>query len=76
MHKHARVFITHGGLFGTSESVYSGVPMISMPIFGDQMVNTELYVQKNVAVALDYQNITEEALNAAFDKVLRDPLYA
>lgn len=36
-HPNVRAFITHGGLMGSTESVYCGVPVIVTPMFGDQV---------------------------------------
>ncbi|CAL7940607.1 unnamed protein product [Xylocopa violacea] len=75
MHKNTRVFITHGGLMGTQEAVYYGVPMIGIPIFTDQEKNINILVHKKVAILLPLDNINEHTLSAALDKVLHDPSY-
>lgn len=74
-HKHARVFMTHGGLMGTQEAVYCGVPMIGLPVFSDQPQNMKLYVGKKVAVSLDHEQLTVEKFDDAFNALLHDPSY-
>ncbi|XP_046736269.1 UDP-glycosyltransferase UGT5-like [Diprion similis] len=74
-HKNIRAFMTHGGLMGTMEAIYCGVPMIGVPMFGDQPQNIELYAQKNMAVSVSRDELTEENLDAAFNAVLHDPSY-
>lgn len=74
-HPNTRVFVTHGGLMGTQEASYYGVPMIGMPVFGDQIKNINTLVEKNVAVLVDIDDITEHSMDAALNAVLRDPRY-
>lgn len=75
-HKNIRAFITHGGVFSTQEAIYCAVPMIGIPLFGDQHVNIKNYVKKNVAISLDsIADITEEKLTSAINTILKDPSY-
>lgn len=39
-HPNVKLFITHGGLLGTTEALIEGLPILGIPIFGDQMVNS------------------------------------
>ncbi|XP_072749985.1 UDP-glucosyltransferase 2 [Anoplolepis gracilipes] len=75
-HKNIRAFITHGGGMGTQEAIYCGVPMIGIPLFGDQHINIQNYVNKKVAISLQSINdVTEEKLTSALNKILKDPFY-
>lgn len=75
-HKNTRVFITHGGLMGTTEAVFCGVPMIGIPLFGDQKVNIKNYVHKKIAISLgSIQEVTTEKLTNALKTILNDPSY-
>lgn len=37
VHRNLRLFITHGGSFGTTEGIYYGHQMLFIPFFGDQV---------------------------------------
>jgi UDP:flavonoid glycosyltransferase YjiC (YdhE family) len=36
-HPNIKAFITHGGMLSIQESVYNGVPLMGLPIYGDQI---------------------------------------
>lgn len=74
-HKNTRAFITHGGLMGTQEAVYYGIPMIGIPVFADQVKNVKALMYKNLArmVHLDY--INEQTLDEALNELLNNPTY-
>ncbi|XP_071872819.1 UDP-glucosyltransferase 2-like [Bombus fervidus] len=74
-HPNIRVFVTHGGLMGTQEATYYGVPMIGIPVFADQIKNINILVEKNVAVLIDIDDITEHTMDVALNTVLYDPRY-
>ncbi|PSN57258.1 hypothetical protein C0J52_02524 [Blattella germanica] len=67
------VFITHGGLMGTMESAYSGVPMVGIPLFGDQFHNVRCYEEEGIATKLDYHTISKQTVLAALKTILDNP---
>ncbi|XP_035737138.1 UDP-glucuronosyltransferase-like isoform X3 [Vespa mandarinia] len=74
-HPNAKAFITHGGLMGTQEAISCGVPMIGVPIFGDQFSNVANYVKKNIAIKLDYENLSQDDMDAALNEILNNSTY-
>ncbi|XP_043488523.1 UDP-glycosyltransferase UGT5-like [Polistes fuscatus] len=61
---------------GTTESIFYGVPMIGIPLFGDQKVNIQNYVNRKVAISLgSIDEVTEEKLTNALKTILTDPSY-
>ncbi|XP_069682310.1 UDP-glycosyltransferase UGT5-like isoform X3 [Periplaneta americana] len=74
-HPNVRVFISHGGLMGTMEAVYHGVPMVAIPLFGDQFHNVKCSVQQGIAVYLDYHTITKESVLSALKEILQNPTF-
>lgn len=73
-HRNVRVFITHGGLLSTTEAVYHGVPVVGIPLFGDQKRNIRSVVQTGCGVQLALANVTETSLRWALETTLSDRL--
>ncbi|KAI8129053.1 2-hydroxyacylsphingosine 1-beta-galactosyltransferase [Lucilia cuprina] len=74
-HDNVKVFITHGGLLSTTESIYHGKPFIGIPIFGDQFLNMAKAVANGYGIMLDYKNLTATALQQAVETMLANPNY-
>lgn len=55
------------------ESIHYGVPMVGIPIVGDQKMNVARSVQKGIAVHLPFQELSEESLSAALKEILNNP---
>lgn len=54
------------------ETIHSGKPMVAMPIFGDQPINANILVEKQVAITVDYYNFESEQLFHAINEALTD----
>uniref|UniRef100_A0A1B6FW51 UDP-glucuronosyltransferase n=1 Tax=Cuerna arida TaxID=1464854 RepID=A0A1B6FW51_9HEMI len=68
-------FMGHGGLLSTSEAVYCGIPMVLIPMFGDQPNNVAHLAASGAAVKLAYKEITKETVLKALRAVLYDSRY-
>ncbi|XP_050332678.1 UDP-glycosyltransferase UGT5-like isoform X5 [Bactrocera neohumeralis] len=74
-HPNIKLFITHGGMGSVVESQYHGVPMVGIPLFGDQPSNMVNVERSGYGLAVDYLTLTEESLNNAIQDVLNNPKY-
>lgn len=75
-HPNVKVFITHGGLFGTQEGVYRSVPLLGIPIYCDQHLNMMKADAAGYALILSFRNITETSLKWALTELIENPRYA
>ncbi|XP_044729433.1 UDP-glycosyltransferase UGT5-like [Chrysoperla carnea] len=75
-HPNVKLFITHGGFLSTLETVTRGVPIIGLPMFGDQKMNMAQAVTQGYGKMLDFQSITKEDVCSAIDEVLSNTKYS
>jgi len=75
-HPNVRALMGHGGQSSTIEAVYTGTPMVGLPLFSDQYLNIRSLVLRETAEMLDIHHITEDSVSLALDKVLTNPRYA
>ncbi|ELU08195.1 hypothetical protein CAPTEDRAFT_74773, partial [Capitella teleta] len=71
-----KVFITHCGNNGQFEAVYHAVPMVAMPIFGDQFHNAKRMVHKQYGLEVMMQCFEPRDLVNATEEVIHNPLYS
>lgn len=69
-HPNMKLFISHGGLLGITEAVYEGIPVLGIPVFGDQWANIKKLESLKAGKLLPYLEITEETVSDALKTVL------
>lgn len=72
-HPKTKAFITHGGANGLYEAIYHGVPMVGLPLFGDQPDNMMHMKTKGAAVVLDINTMESKDLADALKTVINNP---
>lgn len=74
-HPNVKLFITHAGRGGIAEAQYHGVPMLAIPLFGDQHDNANKMVQAGYGQHVDILTFSEESFGAGLHEVLANPKY-
>ncbi|XP_055839618.1 UDP-glycosyltransferase UGT5-like [Episyrphus balteatus] len=69
-HPNVKVFMTHGGLLGSTEAAYSGIPVVVTPLFADQYHNAATLVERGMGTVLHFKDITETTVYNAITTVL------
>ncbi|CAK1547653.1 unnamed protein product [Leptosia nina] len=71
-HPKVKLFITQGGLQSTEEAINAGVPLIAIPMFGDQWYNLQKYEFYKIGMGLELENLSEDKLTNAIMTVIND----
>ncbi|KAG6439759.1 UDP-glycosyltransferase, partial [Manduca sexta] len=74
-HPKIKAFITHGGLLSMFETVYHGVPIVTIPVFCDHDANAAKAEVDGYATKLELQHLTSEQLYNAIKEVIDDSKY-
>lgn len=74
-HKNLVLFLTHCGLGSVTESMYHGVPIVGIPMFGDQEHNAAQALQEGWGQVVTFDDLTEATLTAAIQEVLGNESY-
>uniref|UniRef100_A0A0G4HQF3 UDP-glycosyltransferases domain-containing protein n=1 Tax=Chromera velia CCMP2878 TaxID=1169474 RepID=A0A0G4HQF3_9ALVE len=77
----ASAFITHCGAGGMTEAIEAGVPCVTLPTLGDQMMNA-LHLRQTLQMAVAewnlhegvFLNATADRLKSSLERALSDPL--
>jgi MGT family glycosyltransferase len=68
-------FITHAGAGGLITGIMTGLPMVFVPLFGDQPPNAICAAKAGTGIVLDPATLTAESVRDAIRAVLGEPRY-
>ncbi|XP_043064974.1 UDP-glucuronosyltransferase 2A3-like isoform X4 [Drosophila ficusphila] len=71
-HPKVRLFITHGGMQSTIESIYFGKPMLGLPFFYDQFGNMEHIKRKGLGLVLNFKDMTKDQFRDSIHRLLTE----
>ncbi|KAK2117739.1 UDP-glucuronosyltransferase 3A1 [Saguinus oedipus] len=74
-HPSIRLFVTHGGQNSVMEAIRHGVPMVGLPVNGDQHGNMVRVVAKNYGVVMQLNQVTADTLELKMKQVIEDKRY-
>lgn len=74
-HPKTLAFVTHGGFNSYLESSFAGVPMVPIPLFGDQWANAKRGERHGMAIALDKLSLSAQLLTDALSTITQEPSY-
>ncbi|SPP83481.1 UDP-glucuronosyltransferase 2B15 [Drosophila guanche] len=75
-HPKVKLFITHGGLLSTIESIHHGKPVLGLPFFYDQFLNVERARQAGFGLGLDHKSMTQQDFQQTIQRLLKEPQFA
>ncbi|KAH8343684.1 hypothetical protein KR059_004433 [Drosophila kikkawai] len=75
-HPNVKLFITHGGLLSTIESIYFGKPVLGLPVFYDQHLNVQRAKQAGYGLSADLWSANATELTSLIQELLSNSSYA
>ncbi|XP_078533413.1 UDP-glucuronosyltransferase 3A1-like [Lissotriton helveticus] len=74
-HPKVRLLVTHGGMNSLMESIYHGVPVLGIPLFGDQFDNMVRMAGKKMGIAIPPKQLTAQRFMMTMKQLIEDPRY-
>ena len=72
-HKDIKAFVSHVGHNSLYESAYHGVPLVAVPLFGDQQSNAKKAEHVGLGLAVDYKTSNVQQLFETIERVINEP---
>ncbi|KAM7361147.1 UDP-glycosyltransferase UGT5-like [Cochliomyia hominivorax] len=75
-HPRVKLFISHGGLLSTTESLYHGKPMLGLPVCYDQQMNIKKGIQSGYALGIDFLSLPRDEFKSGILEMMNNPKYS
>jgi len=72
-HPATALFVSHGGQASVFEAIYNEVPLLLLPLFGDQPRNAGVLRDKHLALTLDKASLTADDVRDKARELVRSP---
>lgn len=59
VHPNVKVFVSNGGICGIHEALDSGIPVVGVPMLGDQPRNIDSLINLGMAVRVDFDKMNK-----------------
>jgi MGT family glycosyltransferase len=73
--QHTDIFISHGGMNSTMESLYYGVPLVVIPQTFEQELTAKRVVELGLGVAIAKDAVSAATLQEAVQRITHDPQF-
>lgn len=70
--RHVQVFVNHASMASTMESLWNGVPLVTVPQMAEQWANADRLVELGLGIRLAPDAVTAQSLRSAVATVLAD----
>ncbi len=70
-----QVFVTHGGMNSTMESLYYGVPMVAIPQMIEQAMTARRITEMGLGIALEKEAVNVATLREAVERVANESAF-
>ncbi|UJZ89076.1 egt [Erannis ankeraria nucleopolyhedrovirus] len=74
-HNNVKVFVTQGGVQSTDEAIESLVPLVGIPMMGDQAFNTNKYVDFGIGRVVDTLTVDSNEMAKVINDVAINNIY-
>ncbi|KAJ8931963.1 hypothetical protein NQ314_015082 [Rhamnusium bicolor] len=73
-HPNIKLFISQGGIQSIEEAIFTHVPMVVMPFYGDQLKNARIVERKEFGKFVNHKPmLIKEGLKNAIVEVISNP---
>ncbi|KAJ8040052.1 UDP-glucuronosyltransferase 2A3 [Holothuria leucospilota] len=74
-HKKTRLLIFQAGNNGVYEAIYHAVPLLVMPLLGDQVDVAQRVVERGIGLKIDITTVTSQSVTKNIKTILTNPKY-